>query len=297
MFGVGKKKKENLVKEEVEQEEVIEDGFMPVYNVKLLYTEEPKLNVDNIVARLKNTCGDVDVISADNKGEMIALAFKEHCVTYKDDKKAPSQGIVIKGKFEFDIDKLQGTIQQSWMFTEVEDTVIQARHQLVITDMMAAGLEYKERLNVFQNLVMAVLEETDCIAINWDPSGQFVHKHEYLNNVKDDCLYAAVNVRFYNVSDGDEGDMLMDTLGLSALGIPDLQCHFRDLDPNAVSNMLYNTAHYLYENGDIIEDGHTIQGLKVEDKWVCLHEMALAGPERIVIDINPGKGFASGNRN
>ncbi|GKX68139.1 DUF4261 domain-containing protein [Inconstantimicrobium mannanitabidum] len=296
MFGFGKKKKEE-VKVEEQEEEVIKDGFMPVYNVKLLYTEEPKLNLENILARLKKSCGEIDVITADNNGDMMAVAFREHVVTYKDDKKVPSQGVILKAKFEYDVDKLQGALQQSWMFRDVEETVIKARHQLVITDMMAAGLEYKERLSLFQNLVIAVLEETDCIAVNWDPSEQFVHKEDYLKNVAEDCLYAAVNVRFYNVSDGDEGDMLMDTLGLSALGIPDLQCHFRNLDPNAVSNMLYNTAHYLYEKGDIIEDGHTVQGLKPEDKWLCQHEVALAGPERIVIDINPGKGFASGNRN
>ncbi|MCM3080937.1 DUF4261 domain-containing protein [Brevibacillus invocatus] len=42
-----------------------------------------------------------------------------------------------------------------------------------------------------------------------------------------------MNIRFYRVegAGSDRQEALMDTRGLAALGIPDVQCHFYDLDP------------------------------------------------------------------
>ena len=42
--------------------------------------------------------------------------------------------------------------------------------------------------------------------------------------------------------------MLVDTLGMSLLFLPDLQYHFRGLDPNLMVNHAYNTALYLLIN-------------------------------------------------
>jgi hypothetical protein len=91
--------------------------------------------------------------------------------------------------------------------------------------------------------------------------------------------------------------MVMDSLGLAALGLPDLQCHFRGLDCNAIAGLLHNLGIYLFENGDVIEDGHTIDGIAANQRWRCQHEMSLIGPERAVLDIDPGQPFAAGNRN
>ena len=105
----------------------------------------------------------------------------------------------------------------------------------------------------------------------------------------------ALNVRLFNIQ-GAPDDRVMDTLGLAALGLPDLQCHFRDLECNDVASLLRNLGLYLFEHGDIIEDGHTVSGIPATEKWRCQHEMALIGPERIVLDIDPGPAFAAGNR-
>ena len=60
--------------------------------------------------------------------------------------------------------------------------------------------------------------------------------------------------------------------------------------------MLYNSAIYVFEHGDIIEDGHTIQGIGADDRWKCRHESSLLPRERVVIDINPGPPYAAGDR-
>ena len=90
--------------------------------------------------------------------------------------------------------------------------------------------------------------------------------------------------------------MLMDTRGLNEIGLHDLQCHFRDLDPREVSQVLYNTSAYIIENGDVIEPGNTIAGISEGSKWVCQFEDALVAPARVVLDVNPGIPHAAGNR-
>lgn len=274
----------------------IEDGFLGVYNVSLLYEEEPQFFTENIISKLKGGCGEVESILNEKTPNMIGLAFKEHCVTYKNNEVLPAQALITKGPFQYDINKLQVTIEQSKKFENVKEVVSKAKYQIVLTDMMASGLGHIERLSLFQNLIIALLEETKCIAINWVPSGQFIEPKEYLDNIEEENLYGAVNVRFFNISNGREGDFLIDTLGLAALGIPDLQCHFNGLPPNDMMNLIYNMAYYIYENGDVIQDGHTVEGLIQGDKWRCQHEIALATPERIVLDINPGEKFSAGNR-
>ena len=88
----------------------------------------------------------------------------------------------------------------------------------------------------------------------------------------------------------------MDTLGLHVLRLPDLQCHFNQLDPAGVANVLYNLSAYIAEQGDVIENGNTISGISDADKWRCQHEMALLPPERVVLDIDTGHPHSAGER-
>ena len=83
--------------------------------------------------------------------------------------------------------------------------------------------------------------------------------------------------------------------GLAALGVPDLQCHFTGLVADEMAGLLYSVGYYLFEKGDVIEDGPTREGLAGRG-WVCLHEQALVGPNRLVLDINPGAPYGAGGR-
>ncbi len=62
-----------------------------------------------------------------------------------------------------------------------------------------------------------------------------------------------VNVRFFNI-EGTE-DMLIDTVGMGTLFLPDLQYHFLGMDPNWVVNHAYNVASYIFEHDYPIQDG------------------------------------------
>lgn len=94
--------------------------------------------------------------------------------------------------------------------------------------------------------------------------------------------------------------MLIDTVGMSTLFLPDLQYHFHGMDPNWVVNHAYNAASYILEHDNSIQDGETIDGiedgqLSRQTQWTCRYEDALIQPPRGVLDIHMGK-YASGKR-
>ena len=125
-------------------------------------------------------------------------------------------------------------------------------------------------------------------------TNRYYHPQSWLDAGDEQPYYGLINVRYYTISN-HPGDSIMDTRGLSVFGVPDLQCHYRDLEPDAVKQLLYNTAIYLLEHGDIIADGHTLTGSNGEP-WHCRHEDSLLEPSRLVLDICPNAPYAAGNR-
>lgn len=73
-------------------------------------------------------------------------------------------------------------------------------------------------------------------------------------------IYYAVNVRLFNIQDSD--DMIVDTVGMSTLFLPDLQYHFHDMDPNAVVNHAYNVLNYIFDNDNPIKSNDHIDGIR-----------------------------------
>ena len=89
---------------------------------------------------------------------------------------------------------------------------------------------------------------------------------------------------------------MLDTLGLHVFGLPDLQCHFRDRSPGEIAGMLYATALYVFDSGDVIGDGNTISGPDGEGRYVCRRETSLLEPTRLVLDVDLGDPYAAGQR-
>ena len=94
--------------------------------------------------------------------------------------------------------------------------------------------------------------------------------------------------------------MLIDTVGMSTLFLPDLQYHFHGMDPNWVVNHAYNAASYILEHDNPIEDGETIDGVADgqmcrEIQWKCQYEDAnfISGSRITALDNGkPEKGTA-----
>lgn len=191
---------------------------------------------------------------------------------------------------------------QLWDCPNGAEILDKCKYRVVAVDMLAAGLNYKERAEMLVDYVEALVElYPSCKAVVFENSKKMFTREEILNcriPKESRFIYYAVNVRFFNIQGTD--DMIVDTLGMSTLFLPDLQYHFHDMDPNLVVNHAYNLLSYIFDNENPIKSDDHIDGIKDgqmsrEVQWNVQYESSLIQPVREVIDVNMGE-YASGIR-
>lgn len=193
---------------------------------------------------------------------------------------------------------------QMWDCQEDRDRILsECGYQVIATDMLVGGMKYQDRADMLMDYLEALVEiYPECEAVYFQTSGkmftaQAIRDHKIPRESR--FIYFAVNVRFFTIEGTEE--MLVDTLGMSTLFLPDLQYHFHGMDPNWVVNHAYNVLSYIYDNNNPIENDETIDGvvegsMNQEVQWQCHYEDALIQPVRGVLDICMNE-YASGNRN
>jgi hypothetical protein len=257
----------------------MEDSNVPeLLMARLLFTEKPLLNAAALAAALRKVFGSVD-----NPDDSLVYFFPEYLVTFTEGN-VPAQLMVAATERPSGTDYLESALQQSWHWPEAATVVAGCEHEVSITDFLTRTLDYSKRVELFQKALECLIKLLAPQAICFTTSDKIVEPAAYLNRGKAE-LEGLLNVRLFNIADSGTPEMLMDTLGLHALGLPDFQIRFSDLEPGEVAGALTGYAYYLFENGPVIEDGNTIQGLTPADKWTCYHAESLVGPERLVIQL------------
>jgi len=270
---------------------------MSIQVVELHFSKPPQCDYAAIKARAQAILGEeLDASDPGKAGKAFLLFHKNHPIEYREGP-APAQTVVLAASGAADLADYQSEIEQSWGFRDCAQVLGESRHTLLVTEMMARALPPGERVRLFHGVLQAVIEVTRPQALVFKHSQQVVQPRAYLDAAGEEPIQrpGALNVRFFRITD-PEGDMLMDTRGLSETGLHDLQCHFRQLDPNEVSRVLYNTALYIFEKGPVIESGNTVAGIAPDSMWRCQFEDSLLEPKREVLDLDPGKPFAAGKR-
>jgi hypothetical protein len=125
-------------------------------------------------------------------------------------------------------------------------------------------------------------------ALHFMRAQRFVEPAAFLADLATDPtgFTSTVNVRYVTITERPE-EQLMDTVGMAPFGLPDIQIHYTTLEPNWVAGKILGVARYVFDQGDVIEDGHTVPGLDEHERWPCAHELALMEPKREVLDIDP----------
>ena len=191
---------------------------------------------------------------------------------------------------------------QVWDCPNVDELLDECQYRVFATDMLASGLEPKERADMLVKYVDALLElYPSCKAVVFGPSRKVLSRDTIENHPDKNVtrfIYYAVNVRYFSIQGTD--DMMVDTLGMSTLFYPDVQYHFHGMNPDEIVNHAYSVLYYIFEHDNPIDDGQTIAGLENGDmnpdiKWTVQYEDSLIQPVRTVIDINMGE-YASGTR-
>ncbi len=256
------------------------------YLIQMLFKEPVSMpDKEKMIAVMERHVGPVECFCHDKK--TAGFAALDHIAEFQDGK-CPVQLMVMK------CDKFKGK--------GFDEFLLSRRYQVVATDMLAAALPALERANLDADFLEALAElYPSCEAFYFQNCGKLflaedVRSHQIEG--ADRFIRFGVNVRFFNI-EGTE-DMLIDTVGMGTLFLPDLQYHFHGMDPNWVVNHAYNVASYILEHDNPIQDGETIDGVENgqmsrEIQWKCQYEDALIQPPRGVLDINMGK-YASGGR-
>lgn len=180
---------------------------------------------------------------------------------------------------------------QSWMFPGALQAVAKGSGRCLVAQVMGQAHDVAARRAGFLAGLRAAVTVLRPSAVWFPLSDQVLAAEQVLS----EDLLPFVNVRLFGVA-GTTDAVVMDTCGVAAFALPDLQCVFRGLDHSAMARVLYNTAAYVLENGDVIADGHTIAGPQGDEKWEVVHAEAVAAPARVVLDINPGEEHAIGVR-
>jgi hypothetical protein len=293
------KKKEKVFQQNLE-EKAVDPGV--IFMVHLLMDEmcdmpEKEFMNDIMIKHF----GDVNCFCHDKKTAGFApVKYKVH---YKEpDKDIPPQ-LMIMGCIENQkpvMDEISAS--QTWDCPESKEILFSCKYQVIATDMMASGLGYKERAEMLVNFIEALVEIfPTCKAVVFETSKKMLSREtiaECQISKESRFIYYAVNVRFFNIQGGN--DMLVDSIGMSTLFMPDVQYHFHDIDPNAVVNHAYNTLSYMYDTTNPIKSNDHIDGLEngrmsMNVQWTVRYEQSLVQPIREVLDINTGE-FAAGKR-
>ena len=271
---------------------------MSIQLAELHYLSAPVYDAGTIAERAESLIQSGIETPEPKEGSDTLLFFHRRYSQKFDVGDVPAQTAILSTDKPTEPEKYLDTIQQSWACEDAGERIQASQASRVVSEMMCRSLEPADRLKLFHGMLQAFVELTNPHAIVFSHSQQIIAPEAYLAACDKPPIHrpGSLNVRFFRITNAGDDDMIMDTRGLEEIGLHDLQCHFRELDPNQVSRVLYNTAVYIAENGAVIEAGHTIAGTQPDSKWECQFEDSMLDPNRVILDLNPGPPFAAGNR-
>lgn len=272
---------------------IISDSFAATYSVELLYKNIQTINNLELLSKLRNELGNVEILLETER--ITTFILFDYPIVYADGEEIPVQFMVINEGNSVNKSKLESSLSQTWDWSMAKSTVEDCQATIVISDFMANQLDYHLRVELFNKFLNVFMTSYEPQAINWLYSQKIVEPHMFEESyleAKEKNLYGHLNVRYFK---NKNNELVMDTLGLAALGLPDLQCHFKELDHGQVALILFDIAKTLFEKGDYIEDGRLEYNSFVDEKITYYHEISMANPPRLVIDIDLGEKY-KGNR-
>ena len=273
-----------------------------VFIIHLLMEEKCEMpSIENFENIFRKHLNNVDNFSYSNDAAFFNA--KDYNVHFEKDNVTANPQLMITACREINdsiMDDL--AITQLWNCPDGVEILEQCKYQVIATDFLAAGLDYKDRAKMLVSYIEALMDlYPSSKAVVFDNSKKMLTREYILHcDIPKELRFIdyAVNVRFFNIE--NTKDMIVDSLGMSTLFLPDLQYHFHSLDPNEIVRHAYDVLYYIFEYNNPIEDGNTIAGVTNGEmneniKWKLQYEQSLIQPLRDVIDVNMLE-FAAGDR-
>lgn len=247
--------------------------------------------------------GETECFSYDENGA--GFAAKKYTANFENGKKQAPPMLMIMGCVEIKKPIMDEVAEsQLWDCPDGDEIMKSCKYQVIATDMLGAGLDYKDRAEMLVDYIEALVELfPTCRAVVFETSKKMFTREAIINcsvPKKSRFIYYAVNVRFFNIQGTD--DSIVDSVGMSTLFLPDVQYHFHGVDPDAVVNHAYNVLTYIFDfdEENPLKAGDTVDGIadgqmSRDVQWKVQYEESLIQPIREVVDVNMGE-FASGSR-
>ncbi|WP_025142062.1 DUF4261 domain-containing protein [Pedobacter jeongneungensis] len=287
LFNIFKKKNTVEENEQLTENDPLEN-FPELLSAKLLFIEKPNLDSNQLLAGVKKHFANVEHSFSENT---FIFSFPDHTIQLADAIIPAQCTIMIPDQGKSEVELPEAAFQQNWHWPEANQIAKNCTYEILVTDFMSRTLPYKERLNLFMDFLVLVIKVIGPNAVYSSPAQKILNPQNIISiwdTDKIQTLNAICNVRLYNISSTpNDKELLMDTIGLHTIGLPDFQIRFSAANENEMANLLWTYAYYAYEYGDVILDGNTLEGLKAGSKWKCEKQISLVGPERIVINITP----------
>jgi Domain of unknown function (DUF4261) len=178
--------------------------------------------------------------------------------------------------------------QQSWHWTDAKYYVDKCRFEILVTEKIT-GLNYHQRTVLFLDFMAACIIATHPMAIYYDNAEKILDPSELgLNNISSiaDLLHPISNIRIFKTPESPSGTVLMDSVGLHALGLPDLEILFSNIDRGKMAEFLIKYSCLIFERGDCIKDNEYLEGFEPGKKFRCEHRHAIAPGDRTVLHIS-----------
>jgi hypothetical protein len=258
------------------------------YVVDLLYDELPLFSRDEILGKLRDRCGAASAMDNAKDGGL-NFFFPDLRAPFKDST-VPVQIAMTVKPGQLPVAEVMPVMKQTWDWGEAKDLVAKHQATVSVSDLLASSLPYKSRLGFFQNVLCGLLELMKPLAIRWRASQKFVNPTALLAALepgpKRDMIRGAVNVRRTIVK--STGGVVLDTLGLGALGMPDFEVALAERMPAPFEIALRSLARYQFDLGDVIAEGRTVKaGTEAFQLKIATSSVE---PKRDVFVLQPGHG-------
>jgi hypothetical protein len=261
-------------------------GFAESYWIELLYDKVPALDGRALVERL-GAATPVELIASavGDEGGAIALGHIGSLVEIEGAGKLPSITNIAWGNTRVNLTDYKAALDQTWDWDGARKALGRCWHSLLVGDITGSRLPYPERYRLLKAVAVATAELTKPHVCHWKEAGCLVDPGRLGERLDTVC-----NVRRFKVALREEH--FMDTLGLAAIGLPDVQMRFTRLEPGFVAGWMNSVGIYMFERGDVIADGDVIPSPVPGEHWAGSHQMATVPPQRIVVNITPSPKYA-----
>ncbi|MCF0110575.1 MAG: DUF4261 domain-containing protein [Erysipelotrichaceae bacterium] len=184
-----------------------------------------------------------------------------------------------------------------------EELLQKAKYHIVATDMMGEAIpDYKTHAELICNYAESLMEVfPKCIGIYFQNTGKLFDAKTFRHmdiGFDNRFIRYVVNFRLFRADNSD--NLIVDSLGMNVLELPDVQYHFHGMEPNLVVRHAMNLCSYNFDYQAPIGNNETVDGIEdahpsSDVQWACQYEESLVQPNRIVLDVRMNE-FASDNR-